>query len=145
MLHSHIHEYGQVQNGWNGHRMLVTYIHNVEHRNPEIRKTRNDFFVQVRNLFYYFWVKGFDIRRETQSFYAGLLHLTPISCGTPGAQIRLAPRRRLVSTLLTFFKFPKTFARFRCVMSPALCHPFHHLRLLWHLWVTRCYLHQGCT
>ena len=38
LLHSHIHEYGHVRNGWNGHRMLVTHIHKVEHRNLEIRK-----------------------------------------------------------------------------------------------------------
>ena len=40
VLHSYIHEYGHVRNGWNGHRMLVTYIHRTykEHRNLEIRK-----------------------------------------------------------------------------------------------------------
>ena len=47
--HSHIHKYGHVRNGWNGHRMLVTYIHNVEHRNLKI--------VQVRNLFISFELK----------------------------------------------------------------------------------------
>ena len=46
------------------------HIENLEHRNLEIPKTRNDFSVQVRS-FYYLWVKRFfDIRRETQSFYA---------------------------------------------------------------------------
>ena len=34
LLHSHIHEYGHVRNGWNGHRMLIT----IEHINLEIRK-----------------------------------------------------------------------------------------------------------
>ena len=34
LLHSHIHEYGHVRNGWNGHRMLIT----IEHRNLRIQK-----------------------------------------------------------------------------------------------------------
>ena len=34
MLHGHIHEYGHVRNGWNGHRMLIM----IEHRNLGIRK-----------------------------------------------------------------------------------------------------------
>ena len=42
-----------------------------------------------------------------------------------------------LSTLLTFFKFPKSSTRFRCVMSFALCNPVSHLGLLWHLCVTR--------
>ena len=36
MLHSHIHEYGHVRNGWNGHRMLIM----IEHMNLEIRKNK---------------------------------------------------------------------------------------------------------
>ena len=58
--------------------------------------------------------------------------------------------RRLASTLWLSSKSPKSPARFRCVTSPALCHPFHHLRLLWHLMSallprTRYHLHQSCT
>ena len=45
---------------------------------------------RYETFFYYFWVKGFDIRRETQSFLCWPLHLAPISCSTYGAQIRLA-------------------------------------------------------
>ena len=36
-------------------RSLHTYI---EHKNLEIRKTRNDFFIQVRNFFITFEFKG---------------------------------------------------------------------------------------
>ena len=35
---------------WNVHIMFITHIDHIEHRNPETRKTRNDFLVQVRNL-----------------------------------------------------------------------------------------------
>ena len=65
--------------------------------------------------FYYFWVKGFDIRRETQSFYAGFF-IWPLSRAAPRARKFVSPLRAqksnllvrgLVSTLLTFFKFHK--------------------------------------
>ena len=55
-------------------------------------KTRKDFFVQVRNPFYYFWVKGFDIRRETQSFYAGFF-IWPLSRAAPMARKFVSPQR----------------------------------------------------
>ena len=44
---------------WNVDRMFIyiyIYIY-IEHRNPETRKTRNDFLVQVRNLIINFELK----------------------------------------------------------------------------------------
>ena len=67
-----IARYGYV---WNLHRMSIK----IEHRNLEIRKTRNDFSVQVRNI------KGFDVRKgDTHSFYSGFFICppTPNTCGT---------------------------------------------------------------
>ena len=80
--------------------------------------------------------------REAQSFYSGFFICPPPhTCGTRHKGLRkqakanrLLPRQ--VSTLVTFFKFPKSSPRFRCLMSPALCNPVSHLGLLWHLWVT---------
>ena len=136
-----IHEYGHVRNG---HRMLATHIHNVEHRNLEIRK-HNDLFVQVRNLFITFELKV-STQRERQSFYVGFF-IWPLSRAAPMPRKFLSPQRapkveppRSASSFnsLNFSsKSPKSSASFRCVTSRALRHPFHHLRLLWHLWVTR--------
>ena len=138
---SMIYEYGHV---WNGHRMLVTYIHNVEHRNLEIRKhVTTSLFGYETFLLLLSW--RFRHEERDTFFLCWLLRLAPISCGTHGTQIRLvsaSPKSRtpsvrgLVSTLWLSSKSPKSSARFRCMTSPALCHPFLYLRLLWHLWVT---------
>ena len=93
LLHSHIHEYGHV---WNEHGMLVTYIHNVhlensEHRNPEIRKHVTTSLFRYKT-FYYFWVKGFDIRRETQSFYVGFF-IWPLSRAAPMTRKFVSPQQ----------------------------------------------------
>ena len=157
MLHSHIHEYGHVQNG---HQMLVTYLHNVEHRNLEIRKQVTTSCSGTKP-FYYFWVKGFDIRRETQSFYAGFF-IWPLSHAAPMAHKFVLPQRapkvkppHSASSFnsLTFFEIPKILCALSvhditCTLSPvsssqaivtslsdmsALCVRTHY------------HLHQGCT
>ena len=116
----------------NGHIMFI-YIYNREHRNLEIRKTRNDFSVQVRNFLLPLSLKVFrHKKREAQSFYSGFFICPPlISCDCAQCFREQAKVNRLirslVSTLLTFFKFPKSSARFRCVTSFALCSPVSHL------------------
>ena len=84
-----------------------------------------------------FWHK----EREAQSFYSGFFispphlvqHLPKASASKRKSTLLV---RCLVSTLLTFFKFPKSSARLQCVMSFTLASPVSHLGLLWHLWVT---------
>ena len=99
--------YGYV---WNVHRMSIK----IEHRNLEIRKTRNDFSVQVRNFLLPLSLKVFRHKERGTIFIFRLFHLLPppILCGTYHKGLRqqakanrLLPRQ--VSTLLTFFKFPK--------------------------------------
>ena len=88
-------------NTWNRHIHTGTQnVHNVHnaHRNPETQKKPKklyDFLVQVRNFFYYLWVKRFfDIRREIPSFYADFsICPPPITCGARSEQIRLASPR----------------------------------------------------
>ena len=55
------------------HRMFLTYIH----RTQESWNTKHlRLLSSVTKLFYYLWVKKiFNIRRETQSFYAGFFYL----------------------------------------------------------------------
>ena len=124
VLHSHIHEYAK--RTYNVH----IYIYKIEHRNLETRKTHNDFSVQVRNFLVPLSLKVLRHKeREAQSFYSGFfISPPPISCGTRHKGLceqakveRLLPRQ--VSTLQTFFKFPKSSARFRCVTSFALASP----------------------
>ena len=134
MLHSHIHEYGHghVQNG---HRMFIT----IEHRNLEIRKHVTTSCSGTK-LFYWLWVKGFDVRRRDTIFYA-VLFIWPPSRAAPigrtfASRLR-APkvdRLRPVSNLNSLFLqiFTQTSACFRCVTSPAPRHPFC-LWVLWHL------------
>ena len=56
----------------------------IEHRNLEIRKTRNDFSVQVRNFLLPLSLKVLRHKeREAQSFYAGFcISPAPNTCGT---------------------------------------------------------------
>ena len=85
----------------------------IEHRNLEIRKTRNDFSFQVRNILLPLILKVLRHKeRDTHSFYSGFV-IRPSSGATPAQGLReqakvnrLLPRQ--VSTLLTdFFKIPQ--------------------------------------
>ena len=63
--------YGYV---WNGHIMFIK----IEHRNLETRKTRNDFFVQVRKFLLPLSLKVLRHKEgEAQSFYSGFFISTP--------------------------------------------------------------------
>ena len=121
---------------------IYIYIY-IEHRNLETRKNTYDFSVLVRNFLLPLSLKVFRHKeKKAQSFYPGfficLLHLVrhlPKASASERKSTLLV--RCLVSTLLTFFKFPKSSVRFRCVTSFALASPVSQLGLLWHLWVTR--------
>ena len=119
-----IARYGHV---WNVHRMFIK----IEHRNLEIRKTRNDFFVQVRNFLVPLSLKVFRHKeREAQSFYSGfflcppqhLWHLPQRSPQASGNQPS-SPEAGLISTHWHFQNLPKSSALFRCMTSPALRNP----------------------
>ena len=121
-----IDRYGYV---WNGHIMFI----NIEHRNLETRKTRNDFLVQVQNFLLPLSLKVLRHKeRDTHSFYSGFF-ICPPSRATPAQGLReqtkvnrLLPRQ--FSTQLTdFFKIPKSSARFWCMTSFALASPVSHL------------------
>ena len=123
---------------WNVHGTFITYIQR-EHRKLEIR-----LLCSGTKPFYYFWVKGFDIRREIQSCYDVLFIRTP-SCAAPirrkfacfgEFQKSILLVWHLASTLQLSSKSIKSSTSFQCMTSLGLCQPFHHLRLLWHLWVT---------
>ena len=149
----------------NGHRMLVTYIHNVhiensEHRNLEIRKHVMTSCSGTKP-FYYFWVKGFNIRRETQSFYDGffiwlLSRAAPMACKFVSAQRapKVKPPRSTSSfNSLTFFEIPKILRALlvrdvTCTLSlisssQAIMTSLSHMSAL--CACTRYHLHQGCT
>ena len=122
------------------------HMENLDHRNLEIRKTRNDFSVQVRTFLLPLSLKVLRLKERDTIFLCWLFHLAPISRGVRNAQIRLASASAKSRTssfgvklqLSNFLQnLPKTSARFQCVTSLALCYPVPHLGLLWHLWVTR--------
>ena len=101
--------YGYV---WNVHQFSIE----IKHRNLEIRKTRNDFFVQVGNFLLPSSLKVFRHKeREAHSFYPGFFICTPPSRAAPTTRPReLAKANRLVrylvSTLLSnFLQVPKIF------------------------------------
>ena len=78
-------------------RICETYIEcskhiYIEHRNLEIRKTHNDFLVQVQNFLLPLSLKVLQHKeRDTHSFYSGFsICPLPISCSTRSAQICLA-------------------------------------------------------
>ena len=100
----------------------------IEHRNLEIWKTCNDFSVQVRNLILPLSLKVLRHREGERGtiFLLWLFHSPPSRVAPPrtcelAKANRLLPRQ--VSTLLTFFKFPKSSTRFRCVTSFTLASP----------------------
>ena len=84
----------------------------IEHRNLEIRKTRNDFSIQVRNVLLPLNLKVLRHKeREAQSFYLGFFVCPhPISCGTrhkgllEQAKANRLPPRQVSSQLTDFFK-----------------------------------------
>ena len=115
----------------NVHGMFI-YIY-IEHGNLETRKTRNDFFVQVRNFLLPLSLKVLRHKEgEARSFYSGFFSCPPPHTHTrvaPATNVsaskrkpmRLLPRQvssQLVRCLVS--TFPKSSARFRCVTSFAL-------------------------
>ena len=108
LLRSQIHEYGNIRNGWNGHRMFIT----IEHRNLGIRKHVTTSCSGTKP-FYQLWVKGFDVRRRDTIFSAVLFSLPPSRVALIGRKfaLRLRPPKvdpsRLVSStqLSNFFRF----------------------------------------
>ena len=71
--------YGYV---WNVHRMSIK----IEHRNLEIRKTRNDFLVQIRNFLLPLSLKVFrHEEKDTHSFYSDFF-ICPPSCAAPATK-----------------------------------------------------------
>ena len=91
---------------WNVHRMSIK----IEHRNLEMRKTRNDFSVQVRNFLLPLSLKVlWHKEREAQSFYSGFF-IPPNTCGTrhkglrEQAKTNRFPPRQVSSQLTDFFK-----------------------------------------
>ena len=102
----------------------------IEHRNLEIRKTRNDFSVQVRNLLLPLSLNGFRHKERGTIFLYWLFYLpAPNTCGTrhkdlreqaktdrlPSRQVSSQLVRCLVSTNRLFQNLPKSSARLRCV------------------------------
>ena len=77
----------------------------------------------TRTPLYYFWVKGFDIRRELQSFYSGFF-ICPPSCAASATKVSASKRKPTVFpqsrshlNSLTFLNLPKSTSRFWCVTS----------------------------
>ena len=104
-----IARYGHV---YNGHIMFI-YIY-IEHRNLEIRKTRKEFFVQVRNFLLPLSLKVLrHKKREAQSFYSGFFICPHNTCGTrhkglrEQANVKRLPWGRSHLNLLTFSKSHK--------------------------------------
>ena len=97
--------------------------------------------------FYLLWVKGFDVRRRDTIFYAVLFIWPPTRAPPPpigrkfASHLR-APKYRSLSfgvqnpTLIFFQILTQTSACFRCVTSPAPCHPVSSRTVMtseWHL------------
>ena len=117
---------------WNVQRIYIK----IEHRNLEIRKTRNDFSVQVRNFLLPLSLKVFRHKeREAQSFYSGFFICLPPTRVAPATMATgLAPASKRKPTVFSrgrsqlysanFLQIlPKSSALFRCVTSPALHNP----------------------
>ena len=97
---------------------MFIYIYNIEHRNLEIRKTRNDFSVQVRNFLLPLSLKVLrHEEREAQSFYSGFFICLP-SRATPAQglreQAKVNPSRSVSSLNSTIFlQIPKILRAFQ--------------------------------
>ena len=116
--HSLFHMYHSQIQIWETYIECSQHIY-IEHRNPETRKTRNDFLVQVRNFLLPLSLKVLRHKeRDTHSFYSGFsICLPPNTCGTrykctclASASKRKSPFffGRQDSTQLTdFFKIPQ--------------------------------------
>ena len=113
-----------------------SYTHNIyiykEHRNLEIRKHLRLPCSGTKLFITFDFKRFFDIRRETQSYYAVLFIWPPSRAASRRVQIRLFRRAsesrasRSASSFksLTSLKSPKSSVHFRCVTSFALHHPF---------------------
>ena len=105
----------------NGHIIFIIYIH----RNLEIRKLRNDFFVQVRNFLLPLSLKVLLWERVT-IFLFWLFHLNQHVWHPPQRSQRTSesqpsfPEADIISTHWRFKNFPKSSTHFLCVTSFAL-------------------------
>ena len=126
---------------WNVHRMFITYIHIIEHRNPETRKTRNDFLVQVRNFLLPLSLKVLRHKeRYAHSFYSGFSICPPPKKKHVHTRRKASASKRKSTVFLRaelnrlFSNLPKSSAH----ASGA----WHHSHLLvlgflfWNLWTT---------
>ena len=117
----------------------------IKHRNLEIRKTRNDFSVQVRNFLLPLSLKVLrHKKRDTHSFYSGFYICLP-----PHLVRRLpkASASKRKSTLLVRYpvlnstnfldKIPQILRALPVRDVIRTCQPHFPSGLLWHLWVTR--------
>ena len=106
----------------------------IEHKNLEIRKTRKDFSVKVRNFLLPLSLKVLRHKeRYTYSFYSGfficphpyLVQYLPKATSSKRKSTLLVRCTVLNST--DFFKIPKSSARFGCVTSFAPASPVSYL------------------
>ena len=107
--------------------MCETYIEcsqhiYVGHRNPETRKTRNDFLVQVQNFLLPLSLKFFRHKERGNTFLCWLFHLCPPTPTrvVPATRSPRASESHPSSTRKTqlFFKIHNILrARFRCMTS----------------------------
>ena len=105
----------------------------IEHRNLEIRKTRNDFSVQVRNLLLPLSLKVLRHKeRDTHSFYSGFFICTPLLRHRPKASASKQKSTLLVRcpvlnpTHWPFQNPPRE--RFRCMTSfTSTGYPFNRI------------------
>ena len=133
---------------YNVHKM---FIYNIEHRNPETRKTLDDFLVQVRNFLLPLSLKVFRHKERE-------IHLTFLSAPNHVRTRHKAMASKRKSTVffrgrtqLTFFKSPKILhTRFRCMMpftSPSPIWDFYFDISEWHIlparaWTPALMLHR---
>ena len=112
----------------------------IENRNLEIRKTRNDFSIQVRNFLLPLSLKVVRHNERGRIFLFWLFHLHPaISCGTRHKGLREQAKANrhfrspvLNSTNWLFQNLPKSSVRFQCMTSITLA----NLRFLFRAIVT---------
>ena len=101
----------------NVHRMFITYIHNIEHRNPETQKALTTSIIPPQQVWH-----------PPQALWPGF-----------GEQAKVTPLLRMARLNSTdLFKIPQILrARFRCMMSfTCTSQPFYLGLLFWHLWTT---------